>query len=65
MMFVTESNIYSTIGGGAIENIAIEHAREMLRKNSALDIVSYGLGNDGNTGMICGGSLRLLYKYSE
>lgn len=62
MMFVTPDRIFSTIGGGNVEMLAIEHARKMLSDGQDADIVSYDLETDGNTGMICGGNLRLLFK---
>ena len=62
MMFVTKDRIYSTIGGGAVERMAIRHAEEMLRNGSDTDIVCYGLESGGNTGMICGGNLRVLFR---
>ena len=62
MMFVTEDGVYSTIGGGAVERLAIRHAEEMLREGIDTDIVDYGLESGGNTGMICGGNLRVLFR---
>ena len=62
MMFVTEDGVYSTIGGGAVERLAIRHAEEMLRNRIDTDIVGYGLESGGNTGMICGGNLRVLFR---
>ena len=62
MMFVTKDKIYSTIGGGAVERLAIRHAEEMLREGIDTDIVDYGLESGGNTGMICGGNLRVLFR---
>ena len=62
MMFVTKDRIYSTIGGGAVENEAIKHARKMLSGNTARDIVEYGLDAGGNTGMICGGNVKVLFR---
>ena len=64
-MFVTETASYSTIGGGNVESIAIAEARRMIRENKKREILSLDLGNGGNAGMICGGSVSLLLADEE
>ena len=57
-----------TIGGGALENVAINEAA-LIFKNKKNVIKSYNLGEDNKivnsieTGMICGGSISLFYEY--
>ena len=61
-MFITESSFYGTIGGGAIENKAIEEAKKMLGSNKNIDIQKYNLSSGGDLGMICGGDVTLLFQ---
>ena len=65
MMFVTNDRIYSTIGGGRIESLAIDEARAMLKSKAKRKILSFDLGKGGNAGMICGGSVRILLESNE
>ena len=57
-----------TIGGGALEHIAIEEVSIIL-KNKKSSLKNYKLGDNNNiiqgieTGMICGGSITLFYEY--
>ena len=60
-MLVSDSSIFRTIGGGQLENIAIEKARQLLRTPSnehfEMDIP---LGPD--IGQCCGGKVRVRVK---
>ena len=62
MMFVTGNRLYGTVGGGAIENHAIETAREMLREHEAFKVEHHELQGPQPLGMTCGGGTTLLYK---
>lgn len=56
-MVVTRDDTYGTIGGGTVEGLAIDKAREVLTGDSAPGIRSYDLERGGNTGMVCGGAM--------
>ena len=59
MMLVNENEIIDTIGGGAIENAAINAARA----NKSAFIEEYALNNTeaSNLGMVCGGKNTVLF----
>ncbi|MDH3692707.1 MAG: xanthine dehydrogenase accessory protein XdhC, partial [Gammaproteobacteria bacterium] len=60
-MVVAASNIYGTIGGGNLEYLAIEEARELLSDNSRQQAyVEYPLGP--KLGQCCGGKVGLLFE---
>ncbi|WP_137285682.1 selenium-dependent molybdenum cofactor biosynthesis protein YqeB [Halorussus salinisoli] len=56
-MLVTENDEYGTIGGGSVEGLAIEAAREVLQGDEEPGVRSYELERGGNTGMVCGGEM--------
>ncbi len=62
MMFVTGTQLYGTVGGGAIENHAIETAIQMLRENRPFLVENHELQGPQPLGMTCGGNTSLLYK---
>ena len=59
MMFVKDSEVIGTIGGGAVEYEAIREARS----HSGVRLREYDLGSEeaGNLGMICGGRNQVLF----
>lgn len=59
MMFVTDSQVIDSIGGGAIEFAAIEEARNL----SEVTIRDYDLDDEKSRalGMICGGKNQVLF----
>lgn len=67
-LIVTNDNIIGTIGGGNLENIAIEKAKELLKNFSKKTcIIKYDLNNNNHnnyheTGMVCGGYVTLYYE---
>ena len=67
-MIVTSSEAIGTVGGGAMEAMAIDRARELLVER-ACDLKSFDLGGDetdpsaDETGMICGGQATLFFEY--
>ncbi|MFB6361357.1 MAG: XdhC family protein [Halobacteriales archaeon] len=56
-MLVTAQDEFGTIGGGSVEGLAIEEAREVLEGQSEPGVRNYELRPGGNTGMVCGGSM--------
>lgn len=57
-MLVSEASIFRTIGGGQLENMAIEKARQLLAKPSDVPVeMSIPLGPD--IGQCCGGKVDL------
>ena len=78
LLVCTDGERIGTIGGGALEHIAIEEAATIL-KNKKSSLKNYKLGDDNSvinptsstssrhsaieTGMICGGSITLFYEY--
>ena len=56
-MVVTAEDTYGTIGGGSVEGLAIEKARDVLQGDAAPGIRTYDLERGGNTGMVCGGAM--------
>ena len=58
-----------TIGGGALEHVAINEASALLKTKKLNVSKKYMLGEDSNvidgieTGMICGGNITLFYEY--
>ena len=60
-MLVSETSIFRTIGGGQLENMAIEKARQLLGSHSdELVEISIPLGPD--IGQCCGGKVDLSFK---
>lgn len=58
-MIVTDDDEYGTIGGGTVEGLAIEAAREVLEGTADPGLRSYELEPGGNTGMVCGGRMEV------
>lgn len=58
-MAVTPDEEYGTIGGGSVEGLAIDDAREVLAGKKEPGVRSYELERGGNTGMVCGGSMEV------
>jgi xanthine dehydrogenase accessory factor len=56
-MLVTPDDEYGTIGGGTVEGLAVEAAREVLTGDADPGVRRYELRPGGNTGMVCGGSM--------
>lgn len=61
MMLVRDGKLYGTIGGGAIEKIAIEEAMEMERNGARCKLMHYDLTANGDLGMVCGGKETVLF----
>ncbi len=57
-MLVTAKEIYGTIGGGAVEGMVVNEARQVLKAQKAR-LVSHDLDDaeGSDTGMICGGKM--------
>jgi xanthine dehydrogenase accessory factor len=56
-MLVTADDEHGTIGGGTVEGLAVEAARDILRGDEDPGVLTYELEPGGNTGMVCGGSM--------
>jgi len=56
-MLVTAQDEFGTIGGGSVEGLAVEAAREVLEGQADPGVRTYELRPGGNTGMVCGGSM--------
>jgi len=56
-MVVTADDEHGTIGGGTVESLAVEAAREVLRGDAQPGVRTYELEPGGNTGMVCGGAM--------
>jgi len=59
-MIVTAEATYGTVGGGRVENAAIDHAREILGGFAEPETRRYNVVQD--LGMSCGGSMSLMYE---
>jgi xanthine dehydrogenase accessory factor len=59
-MIVTADATHGTVGGGRVENAAIDHAREILGGFAEPEIQRYNVVQD--LGMSCGGSMSLMYE---
>ena len=70
MLVTADGRAAGTVGGGAIELIAIRKAQELLKAREGGLLEQYDLTADGSmapdgtkTGMVCGGSVTLFYEY--
>ena len=61
MLVYADGQTLGTIGGGAVEQMAIADALECIRRDRG-GLRDYQLTADGNTGMICGGSMKVLLE---
>ena len=63
MLICADGNVCGTIGGGAVEHAAIEHARSMIGSRNA-DCQTYALGGGeaAHLGMVCGGTIDVLFQ---
>ncbi len=62
IMITKSGRLIGTVGGGAIEKVAIEEARKMIRGEEKTPLLKhYALNPSGDLGMICGGEVTLLY----
>lgn len=62
-MFVSEDGkLYGTIGGGAIENMSIEIAKQMIKDNSTYHLEHFMLDASSDLGMICGGDAKVIFS---
>lgn len=59
-MVVTQEDTAGTIGGGHVEGLAVQTARNVLSGEEDSGIRTYELTPDGNTGMFCGGTMDIL-----
>lgn len=60
-MMVARSSFAGTIGGGRLEALALEHARDCLAACPAVEARPYPLG--ASAGQCCGGVVQLAYEW--
>ena len=64
MLVGPSGRICGTIGGGAVEKIAVDHAVKLTEeKHSDLRHFNLNTETEDNIGMICGGDVRVLFRY--
>lgn len=61
MLVFPDGSICGSIGGGAVEQMAIRDAVDCIRRDHG-GIRSYELTRDGNTNMTCGGNMKVLVE---
>jgi len=61
MLVKADGSIIGTIGGGNLENLAIKEALKVIQKGQPKHL-EYHLEADGETGMICGGDVKLFIE---
>ena len=66
MLVFGDGHAEGTIGGGAVEYAAQQHARKLLEQKTS-DTVGYSLKKDdvANLGMVCGGDVKVFFQYLE
>ena len=66
MLVLEDGEPTGTIGGGAVEYQAVQLARRLLAEKRS-DFASYHLsaGETADTGMICGGDVRVYFQFLE
>lgn len=64
MLVFEDGHAEGTIGGGAVEYAAQQHAKELLDKKES-DTVGYSLKKDdvASLGMVCGGDVKVFFQY--
>lgn len=60
MMVNGSGLIVGTVGGGRVENKAIEHAQNLIKEKKRTDFVEWHLKTD--VGMTCGGIVKLFFE---
>lgn len=63
----TDGSFVGTVGGGSVENEVINEAREAVKKDADPFVKGYNLSNAAasNLGMICGGSIKVLFETAD
>lgn len=67
MLVMADGTTHGTVGGGAIEKLAIDRAGEMLVRSQSTDFQRYDMDAESNTGdkatgMMCGGTMSLYFE---
>ena len=63
MLVLADGSTVGTIGGGAAEFQAVLRARTLLAEGRS-ETRTYNMGPEGDTGMICGGTIEVLFQYA-
>ena len=66
MLVFQDGHIEGTVGGGAVEYAAQQHARALLKEHAS-DTVGYCLSKEdvAGLGMVCGGDVTVYFQYLE
>ncbi len=66
MLVKADSSFIGTIGGGMVEKVAYEKALDLINERKS-HIESYDLSNSAaaKLGMVCGGTIKVLFEYIE
>lgn len=62
-MLVGRTNLFGTIGGGALEYMVIEHARRLIASGQAAEAMDVPLGPE--IGQCCGGRVEVALAYAD
>ncbi|MBN1354737.1 XdhC family protein [bacterium] len=69
MIVRKDRSIVGSIGGGTVEQSAVEYAGELIEKRISTHLKKYSLGIDDSggedTGMICGGGMTVYFELIE
>lgn len=63
MLIGKEGRIYGTVGGGNVEYMSVLKGQEIFKSQKSC-ICEYDLNSD-NTGMVCGGNVKILFLYTD
>ena len=62
-MLVGRTDLFGTIGGGALEYMVIEHARRLIANGQAEEAMDVPLGPE--IGQCCGGRVQVSLRYAD
>lgn len=62
LFYSKEGELFGTIGGGSVEKRTIEECKKLLSSGSNYKLLDYTLTSQGDLGMVCGGSVKILLE---
>ncbi len=66
MAVFEDGHVKGTIGGGAVEYMSIQKAKDILKsKQSGIESYDLSHGNAKDIGMVCGGTVTVCFQYVE